>query len=77
MSAQGILRSDDEGKSFLASNEGFSHRVITAAAVDALNPRHFLVRVEGYGGKLLESNDAGRTWAELQGTPPPKPVLSR
>jgi photosystem II stability/assembly factor-like uncharacterized protein len=73
-SAQGILRSDDEGKSFLASNEGFSHRVITAAAADALNARHFLVRAEGYGETLRESHDAGRVWAELPVTLPPKSV---
>jgi photosystem II stability/assembly factor-like uncharacterized protein len=74
MSAQGILRSDDGGNSFLASNRGFSHRVITAAAIDAGDPRRLLVRAEGYGGRLLESNDGGRTWSEFGDTLPTKSV---
>jgi photosystem II stability/assembly factor-like uncharacterized protein len=65
MSAQGILRSDDRGNSFLTSNRGFSHRVITAAAMDAGDLGRILVRAEGYGGRLLESYDGGRTWSEL------------
>jgi len=74
MSAQGILRSDDSGNSFLASNDGFSHRVIAAIARDAREPRHLVARVDGYGPKLLLSSDGGRTWGELGGTPPAKPA---
>lgn len=74
MSAQGILRSDDGGNSFLASNDGFSHPLIAAITGDAREPRNLLALVNGYGLKLLQSGDGGRTWAELGGTPPAKPV---
>jgi len=73
-SGQGILRSVDGGKSFAASNEGFSHRVIAALAVNAQDPRKLLTRVEGYGSKLLVSDDAGRSWSELGGKAPQESV---
>jgi photosystem II stability/assembly factor-like uncharacterized protein len=74
MTAQGILRSDDRGNSFVSSNNGFLHRVITAAAADRADPRHLLVRAEGLGGKLMESSDGGRSWAEIAAAAPPKSV---
>jgi photosystem II stability/assembly factor-like uncharacterized protein len=64
MSAQGILRSDDSGNTFAVSNEGFSHRVIAAAAVDR---ESILIRAEGYGNKLLQSDDGGKTWRDFNG----------
>lgn len=73
-SAQGILRSVDGGDSFAVSNAGFSHRVIAALAVSAQDRRQLLARVEGYGDKLLVSDDAGRNWREVGGKSPPKPV---
>ena len=71
MSAQGILRSDDGGITFADSNEGFSHRVIAAAAVER---ESILIRAEGYGNKLLQSNDGGKTWRVFDGSAPPKAV---
>jgi photosystem II stability/assembly factor-like uncharacterized protein len=74
MTAQGILRSDDRGNSFVSSNNGFSHRVITAAGADRADRGRLLVRAEGHGGKLIESSDGGRSWAESEGAAPPKSV---
>jgi len=71
MSAQGILRSDDGGNTFADSNEGFSHRVIAAAAVER---ESVLIRAEGYGNKLLQSGDGGKTWRVFDGSAPPKAV---
>lgn len=71
-SAQGVLRSSDGGSSFAVSNDGFSHRVIASLAVNARNPRFFLARPEGFGGRVLASEDAGRSWTELGGKPPIK-----
>ena len=70
-SAQGILLSDDSGNTFADSNEGFSHRVIAAAAVDR---KSILVRAEGYGNRLLQSDDGGQTWRGFSGSVPPKTV---
>jgi len=74
MSSQGILRSDDDGKSFVPSNGGFSHRVIASIASDAREPRNLLARVDGYGTRLQQSSDGGRTWADFGGTMPLKSV---
>jgi len=70
-SAQGILRSDDGRYTFADSNEGFSHRVIAAAALDR---ESVLIRAEGYGNKLLQSDDGGKTWRDFGGSAPPKKV---
>lgn len=67
---QGILVSTDGGAHFTASNEGFSHRVVAALVGDANTPQHFLARVTGSSGELLETRDSGKTWALLPGTPP-------
>jgi photosystem II stability/assembly factor-like uncharacterized protein len=69
--AQGILRSDDGGNTFADSNEGFPHRVIAAAAVDR---ESILLRADGYGNRLLQSDDGGQTWRGLGGSAPPKTV---
>jgi photosystem II stability/assembly factor-like uncharacterized protein len=73
-SAQGILRSVDGGNSFVASNEGFSHRVIAVLAVNAQRPRELLARAEELGGKVLASDDGGRTWTELSAKPPQRSI---
>jgi photosystem II stability/assembly factor-like uncharacterized protein len=64
--AQGILRSDDGGNTIVASNEGFSHRVVLAMAVESAATRRLLARVQGFGtGGLVESEDGGKTWADF------------
>lgn len=64
--AQGVLRSDDGGNTIVSSNEGFSHRVVLAMAADPADTRRLLARVQGFGtGSLVESDDAGKTWADF------------
>ena len=64
--AQGVLRSDDGGNTIVASNEGFSHRVVLAMAAEPTDTRHLLARVQGFGsGALVESHDGGKTWADF------------
>lgn len=73
MDAQGVLRSDDGGNSFVPSNGGFSHRVILSIAADLHDPDLLLVRAEGYG-TLLRSEDGGRNWRNVPATPSGKTV---
>jgi photosystem II stability/assembly factor-like uncharacterized protein len=74
MESQGVLLSDDDASSFIASNREFSHRVIVTLAAEPDNPSHLLTRVEGLPGRLLETRDGGVSWAELQGGAPTRSV---
>ena len=66
--AQGVLRSDDGGNTFVASNAGFSHRVVLTMAAAPADPQRLLARVQGFGaGALVESRDGGKTWADFPG----------
>jgi len=65
--AQGVLRSDDRGSTFVDSNGGFVHPVIHAAAVNDGDAREWMVLVEGVGGRLWQTRDAGRSWTETSG----------
>jgi photosystem II stability/assembly factor-like uncharacterized protein len=65
MEAQGVLRSDDRGASFLPSNDGFSHRVIASLAARPGGPSHLLARADGFAGGLLETLDGGISWRAL------------
>jgi len=76
MEAQGVLRSDDQARSFSGANEGFSHRVIASIAADPRAPQHLLARVEGLAGKLIETNDGGVSWNEFPAIAPPNPAAS-
>src|SRR5262249_3981671 len=66
--AQGVLRSDDGGKTFVDSNAGFNHRVIRSAAVNPVDSQNVLILVQSAGDLLYETLAAGQTWTEL---PPP------
>jgi photosystem II stability/assembly factor-like uncharacterized protein len=70
--AQGILRSDNGGTTFVASNGGFAHRVVTAAA-QAATGRDVLVQMEG-SPALMHSGDGGTTWTEMPAANPLGPV---
>jgi len=72
MESQGVLRSDDASRSFVPSNQGFSHHVIAALAADRSDSRHLLVRVEDSSGNLMETRDAGASWSELSAPVPSK-----
>jgi photosystem II stability/assembly factor-like uncharacterized protein len=72
--AQGILRSDDGANFSSTSNDGFSHRIIESLAADPQNASHLLVRIAGFPDRLVESHDAGITWAEFPAASPAKPL---
>lgn len=60
----GVLKSTDGGKTFQASNHGFTHRQIGALAVDPAHSSRIYAAVSKdrhYGGFLL-SEDGGRSW---------------
>ena len=69
---QGILRSDDGADFSATSNDGFSHRIIESLAADPQNASHLLVRIAGFPNRLVESRDAGISWAEFPVKPPTK-----
>jgi photosystem II stability/assembly factor-like uncharacterized protein len=63
----GVLASDDGGKTFKSSNEGFSGRKVEALLVDRKNPRRVIAGVlndKAYGGAFL-SDDGGGSWKQI------------
>jgi photosystem II stability/assembly factor-like uncharacterized protein len=65
---QGVQVSDDAGVHFVASNAGFSHRVVAAFAVHPSQPGRWLARMAEPGADaILETRDAGQTWKPLPG----------
>jgi len=62
---QGILASDDAGESFSSANAGFTHPVVSQLAGDHGRPDHLLILLQTGGAHLLESRDAGGTWASI------------
>ena len=62
----GVLASDDGGKSFAASNDGFSARQVTAYAGDVQHPETIYVGVvndKTFGGVFV-SNNGGVNWVQ-------------
>lgn len=62
---QGVLVSDDAGKSFAESNRGFMHQVVKQLVRDPGDASHLLLVLERNGVELLESRDAGKSWSPL------------
>jgi photosystem II stability/assembly factor-like uncharacterized protein len=63
----GVLRSENGGAAFFASNRGFAHRKVTAILVDRNDPALLyagVVNDKEYGG-LFVSHDAGEHWAQM------------
>ncbi len=63
----GVLRSENGGTSFFASNRGFAHRQVTAVLVDRNDPSVLyagVVNDKEYGG-LFVSHDAGEHWVQM------------
>ncbi len=60
----GVLKSEDGGRSFRPSNEGFIHRQVGALAISANNPNYVLAGLaqDGLHGGLFVSQDGGVTW---------------
>ena len=65
--AQGVLVSEDSGKSFAPSNHGFLHQVARQLVGDPRDPSHQLLLLERNGVELLESLDGGKSWRSLSG----------
>jgi photosystem II stability/assembly factor-like uncharacterized protein len=61
---QGVMASEDAGKTFAAANHGFTHTVAKQLAGDPLDPAHLLL-LEQNGGELRESREAGKNWSVL------------
>lgn len=63
----GVLSSTDAGKTFVASNEGFSERKVLALLVDSRNPSRLyagVVNDKNFGGVFV-SADQGKTWDQM------------
>jgi photosystem II stability/assembly factor-like uncharacterized protein len=63
----GVLASRDAGKSFSASNEGFSERTVDALLVDRGNPARVFAGVvndKTYGGVFISTN-GGADWSQI------------
>ncbi len=63
----GVLSSNDAANSFVASNNGFTHREVRALLVDKNNPQVFyagLVNDKEFGG-VFTSKDAGAHWSQM------------
>ncbi len=63
----GVLRSENGGTTFFASNRGFAHRQVAAVLVDRNDPSVLyagVVNDKEYGG-LFVSRDAGEHWAQM------------
>jgi len=63
----GVMVSDDGGKFFRVSNQGFDHRQIVSFAMDSGRSGHLLAVLANAPEALLETNDDGRTWFPLGG----------
>lgn len=64
---KGVLRSEDAGKSFLASNQvspkgNINNVVVNALTFDAKNPDTIYL---GSGNGIYKSTDAGKTWVQI------------
>lgn len=63
--AEGVLESDDSGRTFRPANTGFTHQSVKQLVAEEANPRHLLMLLERRGLELLESRDAGQNWTPL------------
>jgi photosystem II stability/assembly factor-like uncharacterized protein len=61
---EGIYISDDGGKTYRASNDGFNHRQITDVAYDREHPERMLVLLTNSAEPALMTQDAGKTWSQ-------------
>jgi len=64
----GVLASDDHGRTFHGTNQGFSARKVEALLADSKSPGHLFAGVvndKSLGG-VFETSDYGNTWNQLQ-----------
>jgi len=63
----GVMVSEDSGKTFQASNEGFHHRQILALALDRERPGRVLAVLANAPDAALATEDDGRQWSPVTG----------
>jgi len=61
----GVLVSEDGGRSYRATNSGFNHRRVLAAAVDPERPGRILAIVADAPDPVVVTADGGRHWEPL------------
>jgi photosystem II stability/assembly factor-like uncharacterized protein len=61
----GILLSDDAGRRFRASNDGFYHRQIVSLALDSAHPGRVLAVLANSFEPAVVTDDGGRDWRPL------------
>lgn len=61
----GVMVSDDDGKKFRESNEGFNHRQIVALTLDPEKPARVLAVLANAPEPIVATEDGGRTWSAL------------
>jgi photosystem II stability/assembly factor-like uncharacterized protein len=62
----GILRSEDGGQTFTASNQGFAHRQVSSLLADRFDPQSLYAGLvnDGEFGGVYVSHDHGRSWTQ-------------
>jgi photosystem II stability/assembly factor-like uncharacterized protein len=66
---QGILLSDDGGRSWKESNKGFIHKQVSWIALDSSSSGSFIAGVQSGGGGLYRYSDQDRAWTLSQIAP--------
>ncbi|HEV2387999.1 MAG TPA: hypothetical protein VGS20_12175 [Candidatus Acidoferrales bacterium] len=61
----GILLSNDGGRNYQVSNDGFNHRQIAAVALDAAHPSRVLAILSDAPDPVVATDDGGATWRPL------------
>ena len=75
-SGKGVMRSEDGGDSFVATNDGLERRYVTGVAFHPSRPERILAaaaevpppfwrRPEGASGAFFRSTNQGRTWTKV------------
>lgn len=60
--SRGVQVSEDHGKTFGESNQGFAHEVVRQLVSNPHDSSHLMTLMERNGAVLWESHDAGETW---------------
>jgi len=61
----GVLVSNDGGRTYQASNDGFNHREIAAVALDRAHPGRVLAILSDAPDPVVVTDNGGRTWSPL------------
>jgi photosystem II stability/assembly factor-like uncharacterized protein len=61
----GILLSDDGGRNYQVSNDGFNHRQIVAVGLDSAHPNRVLAILSDAPDPVVATDDGGANWRPL------------